>query len=317
MLETPVLFIIFNRPQSTKLSFNEIRKAQPRQLFVAADGPRENNDDDITKCRLAREEILVDWDCDVRYLFRDINLGCGKGPSSAISWFFSHVDRGIILEDDCIPTQDFFLFCQEMLGKYESNPRIFNISGSNLGYDHNIESSYFASKIMNMWGWATWKRTAEKIDYSLSYWSNFRENRYKLFRKLRLHVFDYDFNWISFWEDKIQETLNTQNVTWWDYQWILNQLQHDSISIIPSQNLIKNIGFDNNATHTKSPDHAVAFMETSKLSWPLRHPEKLKILVKYEEQYIKKNWFYCTRLGFRKTFIICLKRAIKYLINKA
>jgi hypothetical protein len=316
MLNTPVLLMIFNRPDTTKQVFNAIRQAGPRHLFVAADGPRNDIIEDIQPCWEARALIKVDWDCELHTLYHESNFGCGRGPATAIDWFFQNVSKGIILEDDCIPEKDFFLFCEELLNRYESDVRVFNICGSNLGFNPGINDSYFPSKFMNMSGWATWRRTAQSIDYSLAYWANPRFIKYKLFRKLSYDKFDFDYNWIRLWERKIKESITGNTVSWWDYYWILNQLQGEMISIIPSKNLVKNVGFDDRATHTKSADHAAAFIETSPLHWPLVHPESFEFIMEYEEQYIKRKWLFHTRLSVLKIIFIQIKVKARYCLNK-
>ena len=135
LFKVPVLFLIFNRPDTTQQVFDEIRKARPEQLYVAADGPRKDQSADYELCKKTRDIIQqVDWDCKVFTCFRDENLGCKRSVSSAIDWFFSHVEEGIILEDDCVPDQSFFPFCQELLEKYRDDTRIMMISGNNFQF---------------------------------------------------------------------------------------------------------------------------------------------------------------------------------------
>jgi hypothetical protein len=320
LFDTPILLVIFNRPESTKLLFEVIKKIKPQKLYVAADGPRVNKKSDPSSCLLARNIINPDWDCDLKTLYQETNLGCGKGPATAIKWFFENEEQGIILEDDCIPEIDFFYYCQELLYKYKTNVDVFNICGSNLGFNPNIKESYFASKFMNMSGWATWRRTAQKIDYAINEWRPENKNKIKLFKALRYHKFDFHLNWILFWDKKIKETITQKNVTYWDYQWILYQLSHNQFSIIPSRNLVKNIGFDENATHTISADHPIAFLETFNLKWPLIHPENIHIIRKYEEEYIKGKWLNQARGSYiRRIKRFCkdiIKKTIKIFISK-
>src|SRR5882762_10017668 len=144
---TPVLFLIFNRPETTRRVMEAIRKIRPKKLYIAADGPRPDREDDVDKCREVREiASVIDWDCDVTKLFRKENLGCGKGPSSAITWFFEHETEGIILEDDCLPSPSFFSFCAELLERYRYDTRIMEIGGNN--FEKGISTgkdSYFFS----------------------------------------------------------------------------------------------------------------------------------------------------------------------------
>ena len=130
---TPILFLIFNRPDVTKCVFEEIRKQKPQYLYLAADGPRANKPGEYEKCILAREVVLegIDWNCELKTLYRDENLGCGKAVSEAITWFFEHVEEGIILEDDCLPNNSFFTFCSELLDRFRTTDKIMHISGNN------------------------------------------------------------------------------------------------------------------------------------------------------------------------------------------
>ncbi len=160
MTKIPILLLIFNRPDLTKKVFDQIKKAKPTQLFIAADGPRVGREHEQELCAQARATVdLIDWDCEVKTLFRDTNLGCGLGVSSAINWFFDHVEEGIILEDDCIPDLSFFSFCQTMLEQYRHDDRVAMISGTNVLPNQSVrESSYSFARYYDIWGWATWRR---------------------------------------------------------------------------------------------------------------------------------------------------------------
>lgn len=257
-LTTPVLFLIFNRPDTTQQVFNEIRKAQPKQLFVAADGPREDRPDDIENCKKVREIIQqIDWDCNVSTLLREGNLGCKKAISSAIDWFFSQVDEGIILEDDCVPDQSFFPFCQELLERYRNDERIMVISGNNFLFgEKNIEDSYFFSRYPLIWGWATWRRAWNNYDVDMKLWPKFKQNN-------RIKDILQDTIQEKYWAD-IFDITYSGNIDTWDYQWTFCCWIQNGLSVIPQVNLVKNIGFDENASHTKKiskraniPFHAI------------------------------------------------------------
>ncbi|MCU0355758.1 MAG: nucleotide-diphospho-sugar transferase, partial [Cytophagales bacterium] len=171
--------IVFNRPQTTERVFSAIRKVRPQKLYVAADGPRADKADEAEKTRLTREiATRVDWDCEVKTLFRDENVGCGLGPATAISWLFEQEERGIILEDDCQPSESFFLFCEEVLKRYESDNRVMQVSGMNpLGdWCHDPDYDYYFSEAGITWGWATWRRAWRSYDY---YVPNFKEMLHK------------------------------------------------------------------------------------------------------------------------------------------
>jgi hypothetical protein len=262
-LSTPVLFLIFNRPDTTQQVFNEIRKTQPAQLFVAADGPSKA---DYELCKKTRDIIQqVDWDCKVSTLFRDKNLGCKYAVSSAIDWFFSNVDEGIILEDDCVPDQSFFPFCQELLEKYRDDKRIMMISGANFQFDRKkTENSYYFSRYFHIWGWATWKRAWKLYDRDLKAWPEIREKGYlnNILSQKRL---------VRYWET-IFNAVSNGSINTWDYQWVFSCWIQGGLSIIPNINMISNIGFDQRSTHTKGKDIR-ANMQTEKIVFPLRHPK--------------------------------------------
>ena len=165
MFETPVLLLIFNRPALTREVFDTIRQQKPKFLFVAADGPRPDRKDDIEKCKATREIINPDWDCELYTLYRDENLGCGRGPAEVISWFFNHVEQGIILEDEVIPSMSFSRYCSELLEIYRDEQRVFMISGINLLSPWKAEeSSYTFAYLGGIPAWAPWKRAWDKFD---------------------------------------------------------------------------------------------------------------------------------------------------------
>lgn len=289
MFSIPILFIVFNRPETTAQVFSAIRQAQPRCLFIAADGPRDSVVTDRDRCMETKKIVsAVDWDCDVKTLFQEKNLGCRFGPSSAITWFFENVDQGIILEDDCLPDQSFFPYCEELLNRYRNDNRIFSINGSNLAYP-GCEFSYSFSQFMNMWGWATWKRVANLIDYDLMYWKKMKFRKLWLYRKLNTNNwFDLDINWIRYWDDRIKWLLD--GFATWDYQWVYHQLRYGTYSIVPGRNMVTNIGFGDNATHTLDPNYPTARIKLESMDFPLRHPAEIKNDTKYLDEVVKKIW---------------------------
>jgi hypothetical protein len=263
---TPILFLIFNRPDTTQQVFNEIRKAQPAQLFVAADGPRKNQVADYELCKETREIIRqVDWDCRVFTRFQDENLGCRHAVSSAITWFFSNVEEGIILEDDCIPDQSFFRFCQELLEKYRDDERIMMVSGNNFQFGkRRTNYSYYFSKYFHIWGWATWRRAWNHYDVEMKSWPLIRDGRW-------LKDILKDKNAEKFWE-KIFENTYRGTINTWDFQWVFSCWIQNSLAILPNVNLVKNIGFDGNATHTKGKNKQ-ADLSVNSIHFPLNNPE--------------------------------------------
>jgi hypothetical protein len=298
MLCPPVLFIVFNRPETTAQVFSRIKEARPGQLFIAADGPRLHHIDDKTLCRQVRSIVNdVDWPCEIHTLFRDKNVGCKMGVLGAINWFFEHVEQGIILEDDCLPAPDFFIYCYELLNRYKGNPKILSINGYNFGYRPVSLTSYFFTRYMNMWGWATWRRSAQKIDYQLDEWGR-KNKKLFLYTRLRTTVFDFDWKWVKRWRKTFDE-LTQKNVDTWDYYWIYAGLKHRLYSIVPHRNLIQNIGFNESATHTHDSRHPITKIDVSSLDFPLLHPRTVVRDIVYEEECVKKVW----HSYFRKNFV--------------
>lgn len=267
MLNTPILFIIFNRPETTRQVFENIRQAQPKQLFVAADGPRVDKIGEKKRCDEARKiATTVDWDCDVQTLFSDENKGCGRGPAEAITWFFEHVEQGIILEDDCLPSQSFFFFCQELLYKYKNEENIFLISGINHLQSFDSAGSYVFSRYAGIWGWATWKRAWIQYDYSMKSWGN-PANRNIVNQHFKKNdTAEYFYN-------LFERSFKGIDVSWWDYQWLYCRVINNSFGIVPSKNLIKNIGFGAEATHTFDTESFLSKLDATDMDWPLIHPD--------------------------------------------
>jgi GT2 family glycosyltransferase len=160
-LETAILILLFNRPETTIRVFDKISQIKPQRLYIASDGPRKNFDGEKEKVKKVREiATRVDWPCEVKTLFRNENLGCKKGVSSAITWFFEQEEQGIILEDDCVPNLDFFTFCESLLDRYAEDERVSVITGNN--FQNNKwrgDASYYFSKYNHCWGWASWRRS--------------------------------------------------------------------------------------------------------------------------------------------------------------
>lgn len=265
-LNTPVLFLIFNRPDTTQKVFNEIKQAKPKQLFIAADGPRHDSEDEIEKCQKAREIISsVDWDCEVKTLFRNKNLGCKIAVSSAIDWFFENVEEGIILEDDCLPVQSFFWFCEELLEYYRDDTRIMMISGNNFQFGKAIgEGSYYFSKYTHIWGWATWKRAWRHFDVSMKSFEKFKTE------KQINNIFNIKQQ-KNYWLRIFQITYDN-NIDSWAYVWTYTCLVNNGLCVIPNVNLVSNIGFNKEALHTKDENSILSKVKTEEIT-EIIHPE--------------------------------------------
>ncbi len=303
-LDTPVVFIIFNRPELTQKVFNEIRKAQPKNLYVIADGPRENKIKDIAQCRETRTIIdTIDWPCEVKKNYSVINLGCGKRISSGLDWVFDQCDQAIILEDDCVPSRDFFRFCMETLSHFKNDERVMSISGFSAPSEKvaALRESYYFSKFFGMWGWATWKRAWQSYDFKMSRWPEI-----KAAGIIRKNLGDIP---ISAQMERDLDNVYKNNgkrgiVDTWDFQFALAHFSHAAFAIKPKYNLVENIGIgDKEATHTVMKNK-LSRVTATPLRFPLQHPEHVQWNKDEDMEVFKK--YYSKSLALFK-----IKRAIK------
>ncbi len=267
---TPILFIIFNRPDVTSTVFNEIKKIKPSKLYIVADGPRVNRGGEKERCEETRKIIeSVDWECEVFKNYSDINLGCKKRVSSGINWFFDNVEQGIILEDDCLPNSSFFRFCEEMLEKYKNEERVGMISGNNFQFERiKNEYSYYFSRYSHIWGWATWRRAWNKYDVNISKWPQIKKDA--SLKKMFSSVKDV-YYWTCIFDDVYNNKIDT-----WDYQWSFTCFINNYLSVMPSVNLVSNIGFSlSGSTHTKRRGK-FSNIATENLHFPLKTPTKIE-----------------------------------------
>lgn len=272
MLETPVLFLIFNRIDTTRQVFAQIRQAQPKQLFIAADGPRLDKAGEEEKCEQVRKTVLegIDWECEVKTLFRSQNLGCGKGPANAITWFFTEVEQGIILEDDCLPHPTFFSFCQTLLEYYKYEEKVMLISGNNFQNGKKRgDGSYYFSHYPHTWGWATWRRAWKHFDYEIKDFAQFKA------QKRIQNILDTKVEQ-AHWLREFETVGGGQRNDVWDYQWAFSIWNNNGVALTPNRNLVSNIGFSNEATHTIQLSSPIAALATKGID-SLSHPKRLII----------------------------------------
>lgn len=270
-LETPIIFLIFNRPDTTRRVFEAIRKVKPRHLYVVADGPRsETHPEDIAKCAATRKIIdEVNWECDLKKDYSDTNLGCKDRVHTGITNAFKHYERAIILEDDCLPSEDFFPYCETLLNKYADNPQIMHIGGGN--FQNGIQrgtASYYFSKYAHIWGWATWKRAWEHYDPDLKSWPEFEKNA--SFNSLMSSEKEKAFFKMVF------DTAHEKRTGTWDFQWMYTLFHENGLSIIPQENMISNIGFGEDSTHTAEAESFKSNMAYGKMQFPLTHPDTIE-----------------------------------------
>lgn len=265
-LETAVLFMVFNRPDTTTQVFEAIRRARPPRLYVAADGPRAARVGEAARVESVRKiATAVDWPCEVKTLFRDHNLGCKLAVSGAITWFFEHEAEGVILEDDCLPHPDFFNFCEAMLDYFRDDERVDVITGNNFqnGQQRGAGTYYF-SKYNHCWGWATWRRAWRHYQGDLPFWPEWRQSD--------------DWKAVCpdnverrYWE-RIFDQVYAGAIDTWDYPWTACVWKHGGLTATPNVNLVTNIGFGVDATHTCDSNSSQANMSVAALP-RIIHPE--------------------------------------------
>lgn len=268
-LDVSVVFLVFNRPETTAKVFDRIRAARPARLFIVADGPREKRAGDAEKCRQVRELIErgIDWPCVVVRDYSATNLGNGRRVASGITNAFKQVEAAIILEDDCLPDPTFFPFCAELLERYRDEARVGLIGGSH----HQLESvpgdtSYYFCRYGNIWGWATWRRAWEKFDLEMNDWAQWRDagNLERLFPDKAVQRF-----WRGTWNDVASGRGDT-----WDYQWTFCYMRHGMAGVLPRRALVENIGMGPDATHTAGMRDMCA--PVSPMEFPLIHPDLIE-----------------------------------------
>lgn len=298
---TPVIFLIFRRPDLTAQVFEAIRLAQPTKLLVVADGPR--NEEESVLCRQAREVTeQVDWDCEVFRNYSDVNLGCRKRVSSGISWAFEQVEEAIILEDDCLPHPSFFNYCEALLERYRDDERVMVVSGDNFqDGQQRTPYSYYFSKYNHCWGWATWRRAWQHWEFNPQRWLEFRdeglmkavcEDPYE--EKYWTRIFD-----MLFLEGKPDS---------WAYAWTFACWSQGGLTALPNLNLVSNIGFGDSATHTKR-QFRYANMDAGAIE-NLLHPSFI-VPSQVADQYTFDNHFGGSSLKEKSTALYKLKSKTK------
>lgn len=316
-MNTPILLITFNRPNHTRKVLERILEAKPQELYVFQDGAREGNANDVAKCAEVRQVIDTLWDNYLSHAvaenekqqprlhryYSDINLGCGPGPVTAISWFFEHVEMGIVMEDDCLAHPDFFPYCEELLIRYQDDNCIGFIGGCNYqdGQKHGNGSYYFSMGHHGTWGWASWQRVWNQFDYNLDSITE------KEFASI-IRYYGRDPRFIVYWEDMFARIKKDRmNDSAWDYQFYFSCWKHHQLAIMPNVNLVSNIGDGIDATHTNGLSPMLYTMIYPIL--PLNHP----VVVKQDcraDMYFHRTYIQSYDYGWRG-----LKR-LPYRLNK-
>ena len=282
MFKTPILFLIFNRLDTAQKGFEKIKEQKPKYLYIAADWPRKTKKWEIEACKKTREEILkqIDWDCELKTLFRDENLWCKMAVSWAITRFFENVEQWIILEDDCLPDSSFFWFCETMLGKYKDDERIMMVSWDCfLPEKLQKNDRYGFTKYPHIWWWASWKRARKLYDIKMKSFPLFKENNMIKYvsdnyfaKKVFLRHFEEVYEW---------------KIDTWDYQRVYSIWENQWISLYPWTNLISNVWFSSDSLHTKN-NFWLWNLKTFKINYEnISHPNNI-IIDKYNEEYDEK-----------------------------
>lgn len=265
----PVLLILFNRPRYATRVLDQVRRARPARLYLAVDGGRDpgKHPDDARLIRKCRDlTAAVDWPCEVSTRFSETNQGCGRGPSNAITWFFSQEKAGIILEDDCVPGATFFRYCAEMLERYADVPEVMHISGNNFAAAHAKKIygglSYGFTRYAQVWGWATWARAWEAFDYDVAC---IRDADPAIFRAAGIDRLRQAAH-----HRRVLSVLGRHRHDVWDYQWQYAVMKRRGLCVSPAVNQVTNIGTGDDATHTGN----LVSVESRALSFPLAHPPK-------------------------------------------
>lgn len=268
MFDIPVLYIFFNRFDIIKRTFSRLQELQPSQLYIVSDGPRETKDGEKELCQQIRDYITsnINWDCTVHKLFREENLGCDKNVSQSITWFFSQVEMGIVLEEDCLPDITFFPYCKELLLKYKNEPRVMHIAGDNPVQYSNLphHESYYFEKIQHCWGWASWADRWKYFTFEL-------DDTYKTV----LDNNDYfnDKRQKEIWTNILNKILKHE-IEWWDCKWSLTIMKMNGLCINPRNNLVQNLGM-NSGVHFEGNNSPADGRPAIPMEFPLIHPKKL------------------------------------------
>jgi len=291
MNTTPILVIIFNRPDFAQRIYDVLNELKPTKLYIISDGGR--NEKEKKEVKLSREIFnTINWNCQVFYNYSDENLGLRNRISGGISWAFESEDKLIILEDDCIPHLDFFKFCSELLVKYKDDERIMTLNGCNMNSSISEESkeSYFFSKYTNSWGWATWKRAWALYDSNLEGLDNFN-----LFKRA-LYNLPFRFRSTIYWKYKLNEVKQSR-INSWAFRWMFSLWINNGLAIVPKTNLIQNIGNDERSSNTKGNLHFINIKTASLNIKKMNHPKNILANLKYDQWL--ENFIYSKSIKYR------------------
>jgi hypothetical protein len=278
-LDTPIALFLFNRPEQTRRVFAQIASAKPCRLLLIADGPRDPDEQAIVEQARA-VTANIDWPCEVSRDFSAVHLGCKRRMSSGIDWVFSQCEQAILLEDDCLPDPTFFPYCQELLDRYESDERVMTIAGANFQFGARpTPHSYYFSAIHHIWGWATWRRAWKHYDVQMQQWPAVAQT-------------DFPVGLLPTYAAAHHRRMMAQTFSGkldtWDVQWTLSCWLRGGLCVLPSVNLISNIGYGATATHTRKTDLCAA-LPTEPMEFPLRHPPYVDRCTSADDAFLRRT----------------------------
>ncbi|MEP1469840.1 MAG: glycosyltransferase family 2 protein [Halieaceae bacterium] len=311
-IQTPVAYIVFNRPQHTEKTFAVLRKLQPAHLFIIADGPRSSHPTDAERCLAVRKIVdQVDWPCEVRRNYADSNLGLKRRISSGLDWVFEEVERAIILEDDCVAHPDFFTFCDDLLDRFADNEKIYVITGNNFQNGHwRGEASYYFSRYNHCWGWATWRRAWKNYEGDLPFWPEWHDSK-----DWQETVTDRRER--RYW-GRIFDHVCSNKIDSWAYPWTACVWKSGGLTATPNVNLVSNIGFGSDSTHTASLNSPFAAMATKALG-QITHPSAVVRDAEADghvfDQHFRRSWSH-TLLRAVETSYRFLKRRVAWCVKQ-
>jgi hypothetical protein len=296
---TPILFITFNRLDTSERVFNTIRAVKPEKLYLFSDGPRKHIEDEVQQVQLVREWLQrnVDWPCDLQINFLKENIGTRYAIGAAVNWMFEQEEQGIVLEHDCLPHPSFFPFCHDLLAKYKEEEKVMHISGNNYLFGRiSHDTSYYFSQHNISWGWATWKRAWQYYDADMKAYPMEREGLIKrLSNNKRIRKYWYN----------ILDRVYSGDIQTWDFQWTFSMWQKRGVAIVPENNLVANIGYGAKAIHTANQKDKLAKLPLNEMKFPLKHPHQIVYDTLSDDYYIGNIIYpvFFLRLRFVQQFL--------------
>ncbi|MDD3140283.1 MAG: hypothetical protein PHX08_15085 [Lachnospiraceae bacterium] len=297
-LKTPIAYIIFNRLDCVQESFQCIKKIRPPKLYLISDGPRKEKPGESEKVEAVRSyvESQIDWPCDVKRIFAEQNMGCKYRIYSGLNWVFEQEEQAIILEDDCVPLDCFFQYCQELLDLYRDNEQVMMISSFNILHTQKSKESYFFSKFPSVWGWATWKSAWNKIDLEMSGWEQAK----------REGTVRYAYDAVSYLTyKKVADNASKGKLQSWAVPWGFTRFIYHGVGIVPGGNMIRNVGYGRADATNTSQETTDDFSYGKAVSFPLAYQEIIEPDTGYDKGYLKKYF------GIKK-----LWNNVKYLFKR-